>query len=220
MTPGHSRALIRSLAALALALLAPAAVSAGTLDQEHVVIPNNFGAAIDAGGGRVQTFTVGQTGLLDRLELQLWRNANVTAPLSVQLRRTLPSGAPDVSASGLLVSLSLAPAAVPTTPFITTFTGLDLDRPFPVAAGDQLALHLSSTTPDGAWYLWATAEADATPPGPQYPRGQSWFQSTASGPFTASPTQDSGFRTFVAIPEPTALGIAASAALLLLRRRR
>jgi hypothetical protein len=209
-----------------VAMLAPAAVAAGVLDQEYVVQPDGYAGFIDSDGGRAQTFTVGRTGQLDRLELQVARSSMVSKPLVVEFRRTLPGGVPDFGTSALRASLSLTPTSVPASPvtaFTTDFLRVDLGtQAFDVTAGEELAIVLSSTAPDNTgldWYSWATSNPDATPPAPQYRGGEVYWELGPPGPQMPARNQDSGFRTFV-VPEPTALGLAAGIMLILCRRSR
>jgi hypothetical protein len=190
---------------------------AGTLDQSHAVQPYYFGAAVDSTYNRAQTFTVGLNGKLDRVELQVYREATVTTPLTIQLRKTV-GGAPDISAAGLLATLNLAATSVPTTSFSTTFVGADLGaQAFPVTSGQLLSILLTSTEPANNWYLWTTSDSAATPPAPQYTGGQGFYR-FVSDPIQATGTQDSGFRTFVSVPEP-GMGVLAGLLCVGLRRR-
>ncbi len=204
-------------AGLALMALVTRA-NAGILDQEHSVQQYHFGAAAVASQSLAQTFTVGFSGTLDRLELQLWRDATATLPLTAEFRLTLTTGEPDLSLSGLLASLNWDTSTIPTTPFTTQFSGMNLgQQAFAVDAGQVLAIVLTSPTSFPAWYLWETSDSAATPPAPQYVSGQAYVLGTFGG-LRPESNQDRGFRTYVTIPEFANLPILIIPALLALRR--
>jgi hypothetical protein len=178
------------------------------LDQMHSPQPYVFGAAVDYSQRRAQTFTVGQSGILDRVELQVWREDSLTAPLIVEIRKTLAgSGAPDPSAGALLASVSMAAYLFPTDKNTSTYTGVDLNaQSFAVSAGDVLALVATSATPTyPKWYLWTTSDSGGTPPAPQYTRGMAFNALLAPWTWDVRASQDSGFRTFVTVPEPSGI---------------
>ncbi|HVU87113.1 MAG TPA: PEP-CTERM sorting domain-containing protein [Pirellulales bacterium] len=190
---------------------------AGVVDQVWEPPQYRFGAAFYSGQSLAQTFTVGQTGILDRVEVTVSRTPTTNKPLVVEIHGTF-NGAPSL---GVLASYSLDAASLPTTLYTTTFTGKDLGaQAFHVFAGEQLAIVLSSQTgnyPD--WYLWTTSDSAATPPAPQYPGGMSWASSSFNQ-WGWSAAQDAGFRTFVSVPEPPTLALAAIGGVALLKMRR
>jgi hypothetical protein len=177
---------------------------AGVLDQNYPVVPDAFGAEVSSVINRAQTFTVGITGKLDRLELELFRGANPTAPLVAEFRKTLADGSPDVSAAGLLATAAFDTSLIPTTFFTTDFTGVNLgSQAFSVTKGQLLAICMTSATTSSSTtdYYWATADSAANP---RYPNGQAFFRLAGSS-YSPASTQDSSFRTFVAVPEPSSL---------------
>jgi hypothetical protein len=185
----------------------PRAAGGQVLDQAHTPQRYLFGAAVEYSLRRAQTFTVGQSGILDRVELQVWQEGNPTAPLVVEIRKTLAdSGAPDPSAGALLASVSMAASLFSTDPYPSTYTGVDLNaQSFAVSAGDVLAIVATSTIAYPQWYLWTTSDSAATPPAPQYSGGMAFYAYPASAPWSASASRDSGFRTYVTIPEPSGM---------------
>jgi hypothetical protein len=188
------------------------------LDQQHLVNPVTFSFAVQGGGGRGQTFTVGRSGIFERLELQVWRAVRpYFYNLDIELRTTLPTGVPNLGADGLLASLTLTPSMTPASSSpVSAFTGLDLgNKAFPVTIGQTLAIVLNNDAPSSDnWYLWATASSST------YGDGQSWAM-LSSTEAVAQPIYDHGFRTYVGVPEPvgsTAMLIAIAWALETVRR--
>jgi hypothetical protein len=186
---------------------------AGTLDAHFEIEPVAFGWGLHSMMSHAQTFTAGQTGTLDRIELQVWREQNATEPLIVELRRTLPSGGPDLDPSALLATLAFQASFISTTQF-TSFAGLDLgEQSFPVSAGDQFAIVAMSATSgsDGTSYAWSSSDS-----GPAYAFGQSYHRILPSTEFLPGlDVRDLGFRTFVLVPEPPSLLLAASVFILI-----
>src|SRR5688572_22872335 len=120
-----------ALAAWAAPARGSVLASAGPLDQEQVADfggGNLYSYGIPSDPRVAQTFTVGRTGVLDRLELQVWRDPAPTLPtepLLAQIRRTLPAGAPDPSAGALLTTVSFPASEVTTAGFTEAFSGRD-----------------------------------------------------------------------------------------------
>lgn len=187
-TPARQRLSLLALLAL-LALPALAVGQAECLDQSHLPTPQTNGLEITASQSVTQTFTVGLTGQLTRVEiaqLQTFRGVP-TAPLQFDLVVCDPQGVPTTTAP--LASLALQPAQVPAS---RGTVSVDL-RPFnvQVAAGLVLGIELSSSAAPGqqtyAW--WGEA------PGGSYATGQVYIRQT-----TALSVWDLSFSTFVAVP--------------------
>jgi hypothetical protein len=194
---------------LCLALGSTAAANAlpfDQLDQEFVISSPLDAVAIQAGHSVAQTFTVGITGQLSRIELQIGRAASVPADLTVEIRKTTSSGEPDISAAGLLATFDLSPSVIPVEPFPTTLVGVDLgSSAVPVVAGELLAILLEAQVPTFDWYLWVYADPDRHPGIPSYSGGSMWEILAPALPGLPPPihegaTYDAAFRTFV--PEP------------------
>jgi hypothetical protein len=183
---------------------------AGTLDQAFFVDPPSAANTVSNTQDLAQTFTVGITGLLDRIDVQVGRDADPTGPLVVQLRKTLPSGFPGDTPADLLAEVTLDESSIPTVTFATTFTQVDLGgQSFPVIAGEVYAIALRSTTTgnSGRRYLWASDSPD------QYAGGRAYVRGILTGGVyqTGNPVER-GFRTYVVpIPEPSALTLALGA---------
>lgn len=175
--------------------------TAGILDQQNQANGGN-GLVIANSQAVAQTFEVGFSGLLDRVEIALARNA-VLPPegLTLEVRSTQTDGSPMSSA---LASVPIYPVDISTS---YQFLSLDL-APFEVVVtgGQVLALILhSSVEAQGGGidpFAWG---ADA--PG-NYTRG-AVFLDHGSGFLTAS-GWDVSFRTYVdttIIPEPSILAL-------------
>jgi len=191
-------------------------VAAGTLDQEY--LPSQAsGLIIERSQTLAQTFEVGLTGTLDRIEVELARNT-IAAPegLTLEIRSTLADGSPSANV--------LAGIFIPGTDVPTEFQFMSFDLvPFgiTVTGGDALALVLrSDAEPQGQVggidpFGW---RGDA--PG-NYSRGTVYVD-RGSG-FGLASGWDFGFRTFVdttAVPEPAGLPTLFCAAGVLLVRSR
>ena len=200
-------------------------VSAGPLDQEHVA---DFGGSLRLAYGfndtfpYAQTFTVGRSGLLDRVEVQLWRAASPTLPddpVVVQIRATLPDGAPLPSATAALATVNIPASEVTTDEFTGAFSGVDLGiQAVPVVAGQRLAIVLSASG-DDFWYMWGSTDWSRQGAAVDYTAGSNWTLLDGRTTYTQYPEIDHGFRTFVTVPEPAAM-VGMVAGLVLLRRVR
>jgi hypothetical protein len=174
--------------ALWLLLFAGIAQSAPVLDQEHAPI-GNFGAlAVAADRTQIQTFTVGITGALARIDFQVARQPQTVENLDFSLWSTNATGLPkDLLATVSVPSSALGP------PFTFPFVTINLNPAVPVSEGDVLAIVLNSKAPNdlpppavSVRYLWEY--------GGQYARGTAYTQ-LGSSVFTQD--EDLHFRTFV-----------------------
>lgn len=172
--------------------------------------------AISAAQTWGQSFTVGRTGWLTQIDLQLSRNSAVTAPVTFEIRR-MSGAVPDSSAGGLLFIATIPATDVPfvgafnyAQTFTTTLSLLDDE--IPVTLGDTLAVIGSTSTVSPNTYNWS-----GQPTNP-YAGGTSLWK-PGGNPYSAQPTTDTGFQTWVALPEP-AIGLLAFVLPLALRRRR
>jgi hypothetical protein len=184
------------------------------VDQQLIAM-EAAGVAVDYSQSWGQTFTVGLPGVLTRIDLQLGRDAGANQPLQVELRRTV-GGLPDLMPEALLFSTSLDPSAVPILITTSSFTvSIDLSpAPPTVTPGDQLIILLTSASDH--WYLWTTGYW----PGDMYPNGSAVKRGYPDySNWVVQDGWDSGFRTWVTVPEPTAL-LPIGLLLLALQRRR
>lgn len=200
-----------------LALPTNSATATLVLDQELDAFANSTdptqpleGPNIDAGQFPLQTFTVSVGGILTAIDVQVQQSTGdmPTENVVLTLRNTLPSGVPDRTQDLGSVSLpvgSISPfTSFNSGPFATfDVSGLNIS----VSPGEVLAFELSSSTPDTNSYFVYDSQSDIYAGGAEYifdPDDSSFF----------SVSRDLGFRTFVAIPEPSALlcvGIVATA---------
>jgi hypothetical protein len=202
--------------------------AAGTVDQQLIQQGAASLAGVSNGIDYAQTFTVGTSGLLDRIEAQVEKGSGArapTAPLIVEIRRTL-AGVPDPSAGGVLASFTVPAAQVPGSAFQPPYLGVDLGAAaVPVASGDVLAVSLRSPSAEGRSYGWIMDESN------RYKRGDLYIRSPdTAGQFIRlsdanpgnPPFLDAGFRTFVTVPEPSAVcfGVVAAYVVLTLRGAR
>jgi len=202
-----------SLACLFVLYSAAWPASAATLDQQFLPDPGN-GLIIERAQSVAQTFTVGLSGLLDRIDVNVARNA-VAPPegMTLEIRSTLPEGglAPDVLAS-IFIPGADVPAVFQYMEFDVTSFALT------VTAGDVLALVLKSdAVPPGGNvdpFAWAADEAGGYGGGRVYADVGSGFN-----PITG---WDVGFRTFVqatTVPAPASLPLLVSGVMALAWRR-
>src|SRR5437899_1990198 len=81
------------LALIAAGAIVRPAAAAGPVDQQNLG-PRASGLSVNANGFLAQTFTVGRTGLLDQVALDLRRQAARTVGLTVQIRSLTAGGVP------------------------------------------------------------------------------------------------------------------------------
>lgn len=168
-----------------------------------------------------QSFTVGQAGTLDRVELQVGRDADVTAPLVVDILPTTTGGKPVFDATPF-ATRSLPAAAVPIFSFNASqpYVPVDLSSAgLRLEPGQQLAVRLSTSQPysDSApsSYIWTCGEQD----GNVYAGGDAWYVNSISGELEKGVPYDHFLSTYVAVPEPSAAAAALTAGPAALRRR-
>ena len=174
-------ALAAVVAALSLAVVA-APASAGVPDQQQPTVNTGF-FAITPAQSLAQTFTPGQSGQLDQVDLYLTRLGGST-PLTVELR-DVSGGAPG--------STVLASATVPAADVLTFPTGAFVEVPFAsppaVDPSHQYAIVAYHTSP--FQYGWAGAVGDV------YAGGGSFFtQPVDWTPFLAN--AELAFKTYLA----------------------
>jgi hypothetical protein len=202
-----SRAILFSLLIIASSTTIARAVITGPpqLDQQfHAATVNSSITVITVSSQQSwgQSFTVGREGVLTQIDVQVMRDAGVTAPIQFDVRR-MAGAIPDLSATGLLFTTQIPAADVPVGGFTTSFvTSISLlNNEIPVYVGDRLAILGSTTAASPIKYNWSTN-------GPQpYPFGNALWKNISFSNFVAQPDTDSGFQTWVAVPEPTLLGV-------------
>ena len=142
-----------------------------------------------------QTFTVGRTGQLGRVAVQVGGFGGPTQTVRLDIRPTsngVPDGNDLSSLASAVIPVARILAASPTNAFIT----VDLSTPIQVTAGAVLALVLSSDEQVGS-YGWQAASSFATPAPPLYTRGAGFFRNHDNPNWRTGGTTDYGFETFV-----------------------
>ena len=181
-------------AAVVVSLAGAGPAAAGTLDQQQTTT-NQYGIIGGPDSWRIssaQTFTAGETGDLDRVDLYLRESdaPNNSAGLTVEIRK-VSAGAPG---SDVLASDTLTPAEIPDWFDSAAFVSATFDPPAPVTAGTQYAIVAYTGAADG--YVWGMA-------GEFYAGGQQFYSLTSPpGTWTAEPGFDMAFKTYVEQPAP------------------
>ena len=192
-----ARVFMRTWVAFSMFGAALSASHAGSLDAHFHADSPNAGYAVHNVFSKGQSFTVLQSGVLDRISLQIGRAVNTFEPLIVELYFADPSGP-------LLASVSLSAAAVPVEPLPLVFTSIDLGaQSFPVVAGDYLVMvaksQASGSSDESASYSWSAVDQ-----GGSYPQGIAYTSETPFNAYTGVEWADFGFETYVSVPEPSA----------------
>jgi hypothetical protein len=211
-----------------LLLFAGAAFADPVVDQSY--LPGAFDSTAQIGQqfGDVdwaQTFTVGVTGTLTSVDVQIAKGSTTGSDLVVDVRTT--TGGVPSSDAGILATMSVPASAVSTSPtfslFSVDFTAFNLG----VNTGDVLAVVLSSAATDN--YLWRATSANGYSGGGAFNFSLgSWNTSSSFGDLMfqtwvePTPTDDQGGGDGDGqMPEPSLLALAAAGlALARLRRRR
>jgi hypothetical protein len=152
----------------------------GTVDQSNLQTPTTNFAAVLTGLTVTQTFTVGTTGVLTRIEVMVDPRNSPVLDLVLEVQGTTGG-----AANGNV----LASAAVPPFGGVNPMVGFDL-RPYGLAvtAGDELAFVLRSNAAGGTDYLARAV------PGDTYGDGE--FTNSGGG-FTTGAGWDAIFETYV-----------------------
>lgn len=219
------RALSRLCAAALLSAMQP--LSAAVLDQSWEFAERSNWASVGFASPpgalvRAQSFTSGLTGTLAAVDvLYLSREASVTEPLVIEVRRSL-GGAP---AETPLASLSVAPGDIAPngTNEPTTDVYFDLSAwSIPVSAGEKLFIVLASDAVagarDGYWWVENILQTSL------YAGGEAWRKFGASAWDNEDDgsiwQHDFGFRSYVQpVPLPAALPLLGGALAMLFGRR-
>jgi hypothetical protein len=141
-----------------------------------------------------QTFTVGQTGTLSRVAVQVGGFGAVSRPVTLEVRPTT-SGVP--SGGSALASATISASTILTASPTNAFIVVDLNAPIQVSAGTVLAIVLTSDEPLDR-YGWQASTSFATPAPRLYPGGVGLFRNNDNPNWRPSATTDYGFRTYVA----------------------
>lgn len=167
--------------------VAQAAQIEEVLDQQHAPVGDFPTSAVANDRTQIQTFTVGITGTLTRIEVEVSRETDTVDDLVLSLWTTDASGLPDE----LLATASVPASAVEL--HHPSFVSFDLSSAgVSVTAGDLLAITLDSDAPNNPDTLFA--ERYAWEYGGFYPFGNAYTQigTTISAQF-----EDFHFKTYV-----------------------
>ena len=173
----------------AVALCAASALYAGitpaVLDQQNLGT-TNAGGAVANDQTQAQTLTVGTTGLLSHVNVNIFKRNNTVEDITLSVRST-SGGEPDA----LLTAVSLPASAIGTVDTLATFDVSAANLSF--NAGDVIAIELASLAnnvfPFDERYDWRRYNTDP------YAGGQRFTNGVAYSDF------DFAFQTFV-IPAP------------------
>lgn len=190
-------------------VVAPVAQGSSSIDQSHIS-QSNVGSVPDYVNSLGQTFTVGTTGRLTQIDLQLGRTVEAVGYVTVELRNSV-NGVP----GGTLLGAQLLDATTlpqinpgPNLPF-TSLTGFDL----PVTAGETYAIVVRRNAQQNHPYVyWCIGP-------PDYIGGISYVQRLDEPWHVNYGDQDYGFQTWV-VPEPTTGFLLVSSILALVTSRR
>jgi hypothetical protein len=204
-----------------------------TPDQSNVVTVEHgnplTGLLANARYTPAQVVTTGMSGQLSRVELSVFRfwQPPVTAPLFVDIVRA-DGGVPVFTDAGRLATREIAAASVPiwqgispVAPSFNLSVDFSADH-LALGAQDQFAILLRSPVGDvnnagPPYYIW---RGDFFTASSTYAGGSS-FTRIAAGGQVVDHAADTQFRTFMTVPEPSAVVLIACSlfGLLLIRRR-
>jgi len=194
---------------LLLSTHAWAATQTELLDQSVVFPPESSSVSnhyVNKVAPTAQTFRVGITGEMTRVDVEIVRQSETSLPLTLNICRT-SGGAPVESDSFGIVTLAALdlPLKHVTFPYVGPYTSVDLSSfHIPVTVGDQLAIVARSDEPYDSFtrgFLWRMSHQFENP----YPLGALYeFSSTWAPRFDNT---DLAFKTYVTVPEPALTGM-------------
>lgn len=186
-------------------------LAAPVLDQFMPWEPagTNSDLAVISASRLAQTFTAGLSGKLTQVDLVVMKSPGLTGTMTFSLRPTT-AGIPDATTALLQFEIDLATlpdsltAGVPRP--ATSFAVSQFD--VHVAAGQQYAITLERDAPASPpWALWREGRPENF-----YAGGQEFYRGSVDAPWTLlSASRDLTFATYVLVPEPSALALAAVA---------
>lgn len=208
--------------ALIIGVSVSSAQATVVLDQDYEPGIYNSHATINKDIDHAQTFTVGITGILDSIDVYIQRSPQWSDPLLVHVRPTA-GGLPLASDASSLAATSVPGAGIPTSP---GFVSIDLSAAnLLVTAGEVLAIVLQNNTNTGnissGAYTWEghAPSAGGGNPALAYPLGQGYARTLTSPNWSQFTPSDRAFRTYVEIPLPGAVLLAAPLILAVTARR-
>ena len=200
--------LSKVFAVVMTAWFATSCLAAEQLDQSYdvPVDSQNLRDAIYFVKVAAQTFTVGVSGTLSKVELAIQRSSDFPGSVSVDIARVV-AGTPDYSQSGRLANQTLAVSSIPVqdpnTPLAKTFVPIDFSSSnLAVNAGDYLAIVLRPSYTGSNYIGWWENNSSQ----PSYEGGTYFTYDVVmqSGADIGGSINDAQFRTYVTtIPEPS-----------------
>ncbi len=172
--------------------------SAPVVDQSHVTTQSVGGLVLYSNTVRAQTFTVGQAGLLSRIDLQIGRDAGDIGELTLDLL-PVSSGVPDQTTPLFSIPIDTPSLPIGGPSAGLSYTPIDVSGGgLAVAAGEQYAIALrSNATLSGANSVWNWGF-------PGYDGGDPYDSSFGRDYELTSGNFDMGFQTWV---EPNLVGL-------------
>jgi K319-like protein len=172
------------------------------VDQEFLAPSPENGLEVTANQSVAQTFTVGVTGLLSRVDVAQFvhHQGIATGDVIIEVRSTDPEGRPSNADGSILGAVRLHPADIPTS-FNTPIT-IDLGR-FGIQVTEGIVLALVARRPDdapeGRYGWWGMYDHPCCSLVDPYPGGHSYSYSVGySFPWNLWAV-DLGFRTVVTL---------------------
>lgn len=208
--------------ALVACVLVAGSASANILDQSNEG-PQWGGGVIGELGwanlkiDRGQTFTVGQTGQLTGIEVDIFKTGFPVQPLTLDVR-PLDGSAPELTSTNSLGSISLLPNEVSTGWVMFDLTAANIN----VTAGQQLAFVLESAQDFDANANQYSFSFSGDGNDQDFYLGGSLWEQDNGGPWAHTFDNDSydmRFHTFVT-PEPATLTLLILGGFAMIRRRR
>jgi hypothetical protein len=172
-------------------------------------------AGFNANQERAQTFKVGLTGFLTRIDVYASVVAPATGSLKLDVRKTDANGAPDpaITPLGVLATVSVPATSFP-SPTNGRFVTFMLNTPMPVFANTLLAMDLHVSAGGSSFHLLGST-------GDPYVFGKAYERETTNHNWINETGYDLGFQTFVEpVPLPPGLGAGIATALGVLVARR
>jgi hypothetical protein len=171
-------------------------------DQSHLTFPTNSAIPANFGADAAQVFTPSRDGLLASVDLSVNKVVGTTSPLLVTIARVI-NGSPDFSPSGSIATRTVPANVVNDMPVTSDLGEFNLSVSFlsdhiSVSVGSPLAIILRSDQAAPRYYLWFNGD------------GSGNFIYDRINDTVHKPPFSSNFRTFVQIPEPSALALIAA----------
>ena len=163
------------------------------LDQEFDPASPGAISGVSRAVPKAQTFTVGVTGLMTRIELTLSEGTSGTGPWTVDIRPA-PGGVPEETNVNSLGSVSFPDESNLTGNF--EWISMPFDSPIAVNQGDELAIVIIPDDGNGS-FTWRGDNTE------DYPAGDGFFRNPSAGINTWSSIGfDHMFRTYVSPSAP------------------